>query len=140
VNFTSDDRMAFWHIPLPDAYDAEVDLDPSTGEPLIIGQRRDGRGAPKCELKLSIHIFNTGDVNFGARRLTDNSGFFSDAILRQKEVDADPLDPEVFRQARPEVKVTVHGHCHNDDDCRRVQGVWMCFGGGSSYSGYGERG
>lgn len=26
------------------------------------------------------------------------------------------------------------------DNCRRVQGVWFCFNGGSSYSGYGKAG
>jgi hypothetical protein len=24
------------------------------------------------------------------------------------------------------------------DKCRRVSGIWMCFGGGGSYSGYGS--
>lgn len=36
-----------------------------------------------------------------------------------------------------EVKITSHGHCHLTDRCRRVSGVWMCFDGGSSFSGYG---
>jgi hypothetical protein len=41
--------MAFFHIPLPEAYDAEVDIDADTGKPMIIGSRLDGRGAPNCE-------------------------------------------------------------------------------------------
>lgn len=40
----------------------------------------------------------------------------------------------------PEVKVTVHGHSHLRDACTRIRGIWMCFPGGSSYSGYGLRG
>jgi hypothetical protein len=79
-------------------------------------------------------------VNADSGQSIDNSGFFTDALLHQKEVDPDPQEPELFRNAKPEVKVTVHGHSHNTDDCRRVEGVWMCFGGGSSYSGYGKRG
>lgn len=34
----------------------------------------------------------------------------------------------------------VNGHCHISEDCRRIQGVWNCFGGGSSFSGYGKEG
>jgi hypothetical protein len=61
---------------------------------------------------------------------------------------------------RTEVKVVGHGHDHSEfslrcrfvldlqingrfddsdtDKCRRVSGIWMCFGGGGSYSGYGN--
>ncbi len=38
-----------------------------------------------------------------------------------------------------DVEVLVHGHMHNNYDCRRTQGVWICFGGGSSFAGYGDR-
>lgn len=33
-----------------------------------------------------------------------------------------------------------NGHCHITEDCRRVSGVWLCFGGGGSFSGYGKGG
>jgi len=39
-----------------------------------------------------------------------------------------------------EVKAIGNGHCHLTENCRRVKGVWQCFGGGSSYSGYGKIG
>ncbi|KAF9234987.1 Metallo-dependent phosphatase-like protein [Melanogaster broomeanus] len=42
--------------------------------------------------------------------------------------------------AIPEVKVVANGHCHITEDCKRVQDVWLCFGGGGSYSGYGKVG
>lgn len=32
-----------------------------------------------------------------------------------------------------------HGHMHNNAGCRRTQGIWVCFCGGSSFAGYGER-
>lgn len=34
----------------------------------------------------------------------------------------------------------VNGHCHISEDCRRIKGVWNCFGGGSAFSGYGKEG
>lgn len=36
------------------------------------------------------------------------------------------------------VKMVVHGHMHLNSDCRRVNNVWICFGGGSSVAGYGS--
>jgi hypothetical protein len=36
--------------------------------------------------------------------------------------------------------VIVNGHCHISEDCRRIKGVWNCFGGGSAFSGYGKEG
>ncbi|TIA92277.1 hypothetical protein E3P81_01612 [Wallemia ichthyophaga] len=39
-----------------------------------------------------------------------------------------------------EIRVIAHGHCHLTDECRLIQGTWICFGGGSSYSGYGKKG
>ncbi|CBQ73978.1 related to DCR2-dosage-dependent cell cycle regulator [Sporisorium reilianum SRZ2] len=36
------------------------------------------------------------------------------------------------------VRLLVHGHMHLNSDCRRVAGVWICFGGGSSLAGYGR--
>jgi hypothetical protein len=29
-----------------------------------------------------------------------------------------------------EVKVVANGHCHITENCKRVRGVWLCFGGG----------
>lgn len=40
----------------------------------------------------------------------------------------------------PSVRLYVHGHMHNNEDCRRVRGVWICFGGGVSYAAYGKVG
>lgn len=36
------------------------------------------------------------------------------------------------------VKLVLHGHMHLNSDCRRVNNVWICFGGGSSLAGYGS--
>ncbi|PKI83284.1 Phosphatase dcr2 [Malassezia vespertilionis] len=38
------------------------------------------------------------------------------------------------------VQLFVHGHMHNNDDCRRIKGTWICFGGGASYAAYGKVG
>ena len=40
----------------------------------------------------------------------------------------------------PGIQVYVHGHMHNNGDCRRVRGTWICFGGGASYAAYGHLG
>ncbi|WFD29543.1 Phosphatase dcr2 [Malassezia sp. CBS 17886] len=40
----------------------------------------------------------------------------------------------------PGVRLFVHGHMHNNEDCRRVRGIWLCFGGGASYAAYGKVG
>ncbi|EST09589.1 Phosphoesterase domain protein [Kalmanozyma brasiliensis GHG001] len=37
------------------------------------------------------------------------------------------------------VRLLVHGHMHLNSDCRRVNGIWICFGGGSSLAGYGRK-
>ncbi|PWY98331.1 Metallo-dependent phosphatase [Testicularia cyperi] len=37
------------------------------------------------------------------------------------------------------VKLLVHGHMHLNADCRRVNNMWICFGGGSSFAGYGDK-
>ncbi|KPV78488.1 uncharacterized protein RHOBADRAFT_33185 [Rhodotorula graminis WP1] len=101
--------MVFFHIPLRTAYDADIDVAPS-GKRLRIGQRLEGDGASKTD-----------------------SRFFEQAILAQGELPA-----SAPTTGRPEVKVLAHGHCHISSDCRRVKGVWICFGGGATYSGYGN--
>ncbi|KAJ7155461.1 Metallo-dependent phosphatase-like protein [Mycena crocata] len=62
-----------------------------------------------------------------------SDGFFEKGILRAPESD------HVSNNVQ-EVKVIGHGHCHLTENCRRVKGVWFCFGGGGSYSGYGKLG
>ncbi|KAH8925342.1 hypothetical protein BT69DRAFT_1295705 [Atractiella rhizophila] len=59
-----------------------------------------------------------------------NSGIFHNAILTQKE--------EKSPSSLPEVKALSFGHSHATSTCRRVSKVWLCFGSGSSYSGYGR--
>ncbi|KAJ7091319.1 Metallo-dependent phosphatase-like protein [Mycena belliarum] len=62
-----------------------------------------------------------------------SDGFFEKGILQALE--SDHVSSNV-----PEVKIIGHGHCHLTENCRRVKGVWFCFGGGGSYSGYGKLG
>lgn len=33
-----------------------------------------------------------------------------------------------------------HGHMHNNAGCRRTSDIWICFNGGSSFTGYGKMG
>ncbi|GAA5949588.1 hypothetical protein JCM3765_002715 [Sporobolomyces pararoseus] len=118
--------MVFFHIPLQQSYTADIDVAPSGKERLVIGERLEGAGASKTD-----------------------SGFFEQAVLAQGELLATGGKEKVVdefwdgeysapTEGRPEVKVLAHGHCHLSADCRRVKGVWQCFGGGGTYSGYGK--
>ncbi|KAG2011738.1 phosphatase DCR2 [Coprinopsis cinerea AmutBmut pab1-1] len=103
--------LAFFHMPLPETYDPP-DFDPVTRKPLDVGI--------------------SGQETDGNAK--GNDGFFEKGILSALESD------HTSRQSIPEVKVIANGHCHLTENCRRVKGVWFCFGGGGSYSGYGRVG
>jgi len=60
--------------------------------------------------------------------------FFEKGLLKAKESN------HLAGGSGREVKVVANGHCHITENCRRVKGVWLCFGGGGSYSGYGRVG
>lgn len=113
----------------------------------MIGSRYEGPGSPK-----------------------KNSRFFEEGLLAQGELpgktDArNPGGDDFFdgefslpTTGRSEVKIVANGvspafllcrkstdgdswqHCHISEDCRRVKGIWLCFGGGAAYSGYGKAG
>ncbi|KAM0755762.1 hypothetical protein T439DRAFT_351508 [Meredithblackwellia eburnea MCA 4105] len=117
--------ITFFHIPLPESYDSPIDVG-ADGKRLLVGERFEGNGASKT-----------------------NSGMFDTALAQQGELLADEseIKDEFWEgefsaptSGRPEVKVVANGHCHISEDCRRVKGVWLCFGGGASYSGYGKAG
>jgi hypothetical protein len=67
----------------------------------------------------------------GARGAQGQRGFF-DALLGQG------------LQGHRDVRLVVSGHMHNNADCERIekdgQQIWTCFGGGSSFAGYGMAG
>ncbi|THH09733.1 hypothetical protein EW145_g1812 [Phellinidium pouzarii] len=103
--------FVFFHIPLPESF-ANADINPDTGLPLDIG----------------IHdLEEPGNAKH-------NGGFFENGILQALETD------HSAGGGVKEVKVITNGHNHITENCRRVKGVWMCFGGGGSYSGYGKIG
>ncbi|CAL1715541.1 unnamed protein product [Somion occarium] len=103
--------LMFFHIPLEEAYSA-ADVDTRTGKPLNVGQHDiEGPGNAKRQ-----------------------AGFFHKGVLAAKTSDHRAGGDD------REVKVIANGHCHLTENCKRVKGVWMCFGGGGSYSGYGKIG
>ncbi|WVW78226.1 hypothetical protein I302_100178 [Kwoniella bestiolae CBS 10118] len=116
--------MMWFHIPLPEAY---MDVDKPSFvsdedlERLDVGVSMDGQGNSK-----------------------HNGGFFYNAIKATYEYEPEPSEEEEGtgrkRKKKSEVKVLGHGHNHNTDKCRRTDGIWTCFDGGSSYSGYGHLG
>ncbi|KAK7030663.1 AIP3 domain-containing protein [Favolaschia claudopus] len=84
-------------------------------------------GSNKRPLDIGISGLETkGDAS-------DSDGFFDKGILKAMESDH-------VTSSTQEVKVIGNGHCHLTENCRRVKGVWFCFGGGGSYSGYGKLG
>ncbi|GLB41788.1 putative calcineurin-like phosphoesterase [Lyophyllum shimeji] len=103
--------LMFFHIPLPEAY-TKADTDPRTHKPLDVG----------------IHDLEQPGNAKGT------AGFFEMAVLQTPEND------HVGKGNATEVKVIGNGHCHVTENCRRVKGVWQCFGGGGSYSGYSKIG
>ncbi|KAI0085829.1 Metallo-dependent phosphatase [Irpex rosettiformis] len=103
--------MMFFHIPLAEAYSA-ADKDPITGKPLDVG----------------IH----DEESPGNAKHQD--GFFHKGLLQAMESEHRGVG-----SAR-EVKVVANGHSHVTENCRRIKGIWSCFGGGGSYSGYGRIG
>jgi hypothetical protein len=107
----------FFHIPLAEAYED--------------GDRAHRSNA--VEVDTYPHgILELGGQNEGAGNAKHSSNIFSQGI--QKAFELEHGESEVA-----EVKVLSHGHCHLTDRCRRVSGVWMCFDGGSSFSGYGSK-
>ena len=95
------------------------DTDPRTGQPLDIG---------------------TSDLE-SPSSAKKNAGFFEKGLLHALET------PHRGAGGIPEVKVVGNGHCHGmavflfrkprsdkglsvTDNCKRVDGVWFCFGGG----------
>jgi len=104
--------LMFFHIPLKESYDVVPDANPDTGIPLDIGIHDvDGRGDAK-----------------------NSDGFFDKGVSQALESD------HSAGSKMKEVKVISNGHCHVTENCRRIKGVWLCFGGGGSYSGYGKIG
>lgn len=118
VTLAKPNAIMFFHIPLPEAYlAADITEDTAYAGTLDLGVQEDREGA-------SGH----------------NGGFFSNAVQQALEQSGSRDGDLLGAKSVTEVKVISHGHCHNTDRCRRVSGVWMCFDGGSSYAGYGEKG
>ncbi|KAL4250483.1 hypothetical protein ABKN59_006972 [Abortiporus biennis] len=103
--------LMFFHIPLQEAY-GPADRHKITNYPLDTGLK--GLEPP------------------GSAKKQD--GFFDKALLKALETNN-----RGGGNAR-EVKVIANGHCHITENCRRTRGIWQCFGGGGSYSGYGRVG
>lgn len=110
--------FVFIRVGSPESY-IPADTDPRTGKTLDVG----------------IH----GEEKPG--NAEQNDGFFEKALLKALESN------HVGKQQEPEVKVVGNGHCHCTsgsllslllfihlatvtENCRRVKGIWLCFGGG----------
>ncbi|KAF8519664.1 Metallo-dependent phosphatase-like protein [Gautieria morchelliformis] len=110
--------MMFFHIPLPEA------------SSICLSCSIHGLTVPDIDPSTGKDL-DVGQQLDGPGAAKKNAGFFVKALLNATEDDGG--------HGR-EVKVVGNGHCHVSENCRRVRGVWMCFGGGGSYSGYGKVG
>ncbi|TFK39994.1 Metallo-dependent phosphatase-like protein [Crucibulum laeve] len=111
VKLAKPNALMFFHMPLPESY-MKADTDPRTKKPLDVGI--------------------SGQETPGNAKHSD--GFFEKGILKALESDHRGAGNAL------EVKAIGNGHCHLTENCRRIKGVWLCFGGGGSYSAYGKIG
>lgn len=88
----------WFHIPLQEAYNAPDHAGFDDDEELMVGSFDDGKGSSK-----------------------HNSGFFYNGIKESFEAD---VSGDMMSKPVSEVKVLGHGHTHNTDMCRRVDGIW----------------
>ena len=102
--------IMFTHIPVPEAF-APADVD-AAGRQLIVGLREETATFAGAQAQPGIFDAITDEVSHAAG--------------------------DVQGLGEQSVKLLVHGHMHLNEDCRRVRGVWICFGGGSSFAGYGK--
>lgn len=131
--------MAIFHIPLPESFDPP---DKVHNQTLKFGSQLEGPGGP---------THNSGFFDGQSRAVCSLADPFA-ALQRQTELGSVlTLDAESFAaRPKPQVRVCVeqllssaetdslvHGHDHLTDFCGRHRGIWSCFGGGSSYAGYG---
>ncbi|KAN0059924.1 Phosphatase dcr2 [Thecaphora frezii] len=111
--------MVFMHIPLPEAF-SPVDRDPTTQEAMIVGTREE-------------------TATFDGAQ--SQSGFFDALVDIHKRERAQHASATLdIAETGGSIKLLAHGHMHLNEDCRRIDGVWMCFAGGSSFAGYGKAG
>ncbi|PWN47105.1 hypothetical protein IE53DRAFT_270919 [Violaceomyces palustris] len=110
--------IIFTHIPVPEAF-SPVDLD-ENGRQLIFGSREE-----------------TATAKGGQ----SSKGIFDAALgINAKVKVSEEAEGGVRAKLYGGIKMFVHGHMHLNEDCRRVRGIWICFGGGSSLAGYGKIG
>ncbi|SAM83466.1 related to DCR2-dosage-dependent cell cycle regulator [Ustilago bromivora] len=116
--------IVFMHIPIPEAFNP-VDTSPS---PLSVSN--------PTNTSISRTTMAVGDRKETAtfEGAQSQPGIFD--LFTQLNTHALPDVGGAGNIAG--VKLVVHGHMHLNSDCRRVNNVWICFGGGSSLAGYGN--
>ncbi|KAM5544309.1 hypothetical protein V8D89_001969 [Ganoderma adspersum] len=92
--------MMFFHVPWQESYDA-ADVSPSSDWIVHVKQvLADSRAAKK----------SAGSLRAGLLQAPESSHRAGARV--------------------PQAKVVVDGRCHMSENCKRVNGVWLCFGGG----------
>lgn len=108
--------ILFQHIPIPEAFNGTLDLD-AGGNGMVFGERRETASLEGAQAR---------------------AGFFD--LLRVQGQQSRPTPGTPGGTGGRDVQVIAHGHMHLNADCRRIEGVWICFSGGASLAGYGDPG
>ncbi|GJJ11195.1 hypothetical protein Clacol_005427 [Clathrus columnatus] len=107
--------LMFFHIPIPEVMPARDNQSVSL-TPILFQAYNDADVDP-----VTGKTLNVGQQLDGKGSPKKNVGFFDKAVLSA---------PESEDGVGREVKVIGNGHSHVSENCRRIRGVWLCFGGG----------
>ncbi|SPO32491.1 related to DCR2 - dosage-dependent cell cycle regulator [Ustilago trichophora] len=128
--------IVFMHIPVPEAFNP-VDRRPlpkvnnptkplpDSDQSLVVGDRKETATFQGGQSQPGIFDLFTS-LNRKPPTISSTTSHYAS----QNQAQGDP--------ANAGIRMIVHGHMHLNSDCRRVNNVWICFGGGSSLAGYGS--
>ncbi|GAC93666.1 hypothetical protein PHSY_001231 [Pseudozyma hubeiensis SY62] len=127
--------VVFMHIPVPESMNP-VDkgvlpkvvnpTQPSSSKDLVVGDRKETATYEGAQAQPGIFdLFTTLNSHPSSSPSSSSTPHYASS-----STTAD--------QGNGGIRMVVHGHMHLNSDCRRVQNVWICFGGGSSLAGYGS--
>ncbi|SNX86061.1 related to DCR2 - dosage-dependent cell cycle regulator [Melanopsichium pennsylvanicum] len=122
--------VVFMHIPVPEAFNP-VDRRPSpkVNNPTIPNPNQD---------ELVVGDRKETATFAGAQSQPGIFDLFTTLNLEPTSSNTASHYTHTSKSTNSGVKLVVHGHMHLNSDCRRVDNVWICFGGGSSLAGYGS--
>ncbi|PWN41817.1 Metallo-dependent phosphatase [Ceraceosorus guamensis] len=103
----------------------------------------EGSGGRKPPALLWVHIplpefFSPVDKNELGQDMIIGQPQGETSGIRGAQKEGGLYDALQGQGAENDVVGVLSGHMHENADCRRIKGIWMCFNGGSSLLGYGS--